>query len=157
MGQTVKQLAKRALPKNTIFNKRFVIELCEGIHFHYRNFRFLWSRDTWYQVCKGCADALQRWIKRGFPSIGNKHIEMCRKTVVPDLSEFICINYNMNLYNRHEGQVYSEGNEFKDDHYIHVKYRDLRIEMSLEEFEIFAQTVKDAQHLLKTLGDKLCA
>ena len=36
LGQTIRNLATRKLKDNKIFANRFVIELCECMHFHYR-------------------------------------------------------------------------------------------------------------------------
>ena len=151
MGQTIHELSRRELKPNKIFNHRFVIELCEGMHFHYRNFRFMLNRDSWHQIAKGCSDSLARWMKRGFPAYGTKHMELCRKQVVPEEKEMMCINLNKNLYNRFEDKVFSEGNDFKEPEYIHVKYRDLRIEMPIQEFNDFAAMVRDAQTTLVNL------
>jgi len=82
------------------------------------------------------------------PSFGSKHIELCRKDVVPNKNESMCINLNKNLYKKVHG-IYSKGNEFDEDTYIHVKYRDLRIEMPESEFVEFADMVVEARNKLR--------
>ena len=144
MGQTIKQLSKRELQSNTIFPNRFVIEVCEEMHVHYRNVRFLFKQDLWRTIAEGFKASFDRWIKQGEPKTGNRHIELCRKEVHPPKNEMMCVNLNTNLYKKYKGRVFSEGNKFDEDKYIHLKYRDIRIEMPIAEFKEFASMVKEA-------------
>ncbi len=34
MGRTLRSLAKNDIPSKSIFNNRFVIEICETVHIH---------------------------------------------------------------------------------------------------------------------------
>jgi hypothetical protein len=101
------------------------------------------------QIAKGCSDSLSRWITRGSPHTGNTHIELCRKEIVSDKNEMMCVNLNQNLYKKYEGKIYSKGNEFDENTYVHLKYRDLRIEMSEKEFAEFADMIGEAYIKLK--------
>ena len=149
MGQTIENLAKNTLSKSPIFPKRFVIEICEKIHVHYRNFRVVQSLDDFINMAEGFVSALERWKKRGCPGPGARHIELCRKQVaVTDFSDTVEVNLNKNLYLENDGGIFAEGSEFKEPSYIHVKIRDVRIEMSLDEFNIVANTLKEAQEKL---------
>lgn len=151
MGRTLKNLSEKQLLPTTIFDRRFVTELCENVHVHYRNLRINLSLQDWIQVAEGCAQALERWKKRGCPETGKDvHIELCRKRVATEVhNDGIKINLNQNLYPHHEGRVFSEGANFGDRQYIHIKIRDLRLEMPVEEFKVLVDAVKEAERKLE--------
>lgn len=145
MGQTLESLSKRKLSKKPIFDKRFVIELCESAHVHYRNVRIVQSLDDFINMAEGFSNALERWKKRGCPGTGSRHIELCRKNVaVTDFSDTVEINLNKNLYNENEGAIFAEGANFKDETYIHFKVRDVRMEFSIEEFKTIHEAINEA-------------
>lgn len=151
MGRTIEPLAKVNIGKKAIFNNRMCIELCEQAHFHYRNVRIVQSLDDFINMAEGFVAALERWKKRGCPGTGvNQHIELCRKKVaVSDESDTFQINLNENLYKKNEGGIFAEGAEFnEDEQYIHMKIRDVRIELSLKEFNEIATAIKNAQEKL---------
>ena len=151
MGSTLKNLSNKAVGERTVFNNRFVVEVCEKIHVHYRNLRIVMSQADFAEFAMGMRDAFDRWFARGCPEPGkDKHIELCRKKVATDTcNEGIKINLNRNLYNKNKGSVYAEGAEFSDQLYVHLKIRDLRLEMSIEEFEEYADVIKEASRRLK--------
>ena len=152
MGQTLRKLSSRPLETKAVFDRRFVVEICEAVHVHYRNLRIILSLKDWKEMAEGMADSLNRWRSRGCPGTQEgTHIELCRKEVAtnPVVSDEIKVNLNRNLYPLHEGRVFSEGAEIKEPMYIHLKIRDLRIEMSLEEFAELAETVAEARIALK--------
>lgn len=146
MGRTLQKLAERKLDKKCIFNNRFVTELCESAHIHYRNLRIVLSLDEFITVADGFVASLDRWKKRGCPGTGvGQHIELCRKKVaITDESDKVVINLNDNLYNKNEGGIFAEGAEFTDERYIHLKIRDFRIEMSINDFKELADAVSEA-------------
>lgn len=149
MGVTIEPLAKRKLPGKAIFNNRMVVEICEKVHFHYRNFRIVQSLDDFINMAEGVAASLERWKKRGCPGTGSRHIELCRKSVaVNDFSDSIEINLNDNLYKKNEGGIFAEGADFQDETYLHVKIRDVRIEVSIAEFNEIVEAFKEAQEKL---------
>jgi hypothetical protein len=150
MGHTIKNLAKKELTTKAVFDRRFVIELAEKVHVHYRNLRLNLSMQDFLEICRGCIQAYERWNKRGQP-LPEKgvHIELCRKIVATDAhNDGIQVNLNHNLYNENEGKVYAEGADFKDENYIHLKIRDMRLEMSIEEFRELVEVVKNAERHL---------
>lgn len=145
MGHTVKPLAKKEISKKSIFNNRFVIELCEKIHVHYRSLRLNLSVRDWIEMCEGFIKAYQRWKDRGAPDVGLKHVELCRKTVGKDTHhDDIQINLNRNLYPHNAGRIFSEGANFDEPYYIHLKIRDMRVELSLAEYQKLSEAVKEA-------------
>lgn len=149
MGKTLECLSKKKLLGKPIFPNRMVIELCESAHFHYRNFRIVSALDDFINMAEGFTQSLDRWKKRGCPGTGSRHIELCRKQIaVADLSDTVEVNLNENLYAKNEGGIFAEGAEIKDERYIHVKIRDIRLEMSIEEFKIIAETLNEANQRL---------
>lgn len=150
MGRTIETLAERNIGKRAIFNNRFVTELCESAHIHYRNLRLIMTLDEFITMAEGFTQSLDRWKKRGCPGTGQgQHIELCRKKVaVTDESDTVKINLNENLYNKNEGGIFAEGAEFTDASYIHLKIRNTRLELSLDEFNQIAEAFKEAQEKL---------
>jgi hypothetical protein len=147
MGQTIIALADKKLEGKPIFDKRMVVEVAESFHFHYRNLRIVLSQTDWEQFGKGLNDAWLRWLQRGKPEAKKgQHIELCRKDVatVPLDSDYCKVNLNKNLYAENEGRIYAEGAELEDDLYVHLKIRDLRIELTKKEFKVLAEAIKEA-------------
>lgn len=148
MGQTLKNLSYRKAKERAVFDNRFVVEVCEKFHVHYRNLRILLNTQDWLSVAKGFKDALERWEKLGKPEAQEGvHYELCRKNIVGS-EDMIKVNLNKNLYPKYEGKIFSEGHVIQDKEYIHLKIRDLRIEMSISEFEQLAEVIKDAKEKL---------
>lgn len=151
MGRTIEKLAERTISKKCVFNNRFVTELCESAHIHYRNLRIVLSLDEFITVAEGFVASLDRWKKRGCPGTGTgQHIELCRKKVaVADDSDKILINLNENLYNKNEDGIFAEGAEFTDEKYVHLKIRDIRLELSIDDFRRLADAVQEANGRLE--------
>lgn len=147
MGRTIVNLSDKKLDGKAIFNNRMVVEVAETIHFHYRNIRIALSERDWKEFGKGVSDAWTRWTQRGCPHPTNgKHIELCRKEVAnePIDNDFCKVNLNKNLYALNEGKIFADGADLLDDTYIHLKIRDLRIELTKSEFKVLADAIKEA-------------
>jgi hypothetical protein len=157
MGHTIKPLVSVEIEKKSVFNNRFCIEICEKVHTHYRNLRIVQSLDDFITMASGFSDALERWKKRGCPGTGNGiHIELCRKQIaICDDSNLIQVNLNDNLYNKNKDGIFALGADFTDEKYIHMKLRDLRLEMSINEFKEFADAVSKASRELENLDSTL--
>jgi hypothetical protein len=147
MGLTLVKLSSRQLKDTEIFPNRFVTEVCEKFHVHYRNLRLLLSYSDFIEMMKGMAASHDRWVKLGSPEPKpGSHIELCRKQVGRDAcNDGIQINLNKNLYPGNDGKIFSEGCKFKDDRYIHLKIRDIRIELSIDDFTTLAESVNEAK------------
>ena len=147
MGHTLVSLSKRDLPSESIFSNRFVIECAEKMHLHYRNMRILLNVDDFKKIGSSCYNAMSRWKNLGNPeNNANTHIELCRQSIAEFAhNDGIRINLNKNLYNLNDGKIFAEGCDFKDEKYIHLKIRDIRLEMSIEEFKTLAGAVKEAE------------
>lgn len=151
MGQTITKLSDKKLEGKSVFHNRFVIEVCEKIHVHYRNLRIILSIGDWVEMARGFKDALTRWEKLGNPEPKQGvHIELCRKEVAkePLFDDSIAINLNKNLYVLNDGKIFAEGSELCDQNYIHLKIRDQRIELSLSEFKQLSEAVAEAKDFL---------
>lgn len=150
MGRTIEPLAVKTIGKKCIFDERFVIELCERAHIHYRNLRIVQSLDDFINTAEAFVSALDRWKKRGCPGTGvNQHIELCRRKVaIADESDTVQVNLNENLYNKNENGIFSEGADFTEEKYIHVKIRDLRLECSIAEFNTICEAFLEAKEKL---------
>ncbi len=151
MGQTLEKLSEKKIEGKAVFHNRFVVEICEKVHFHYRNLRIILSEKDWVELALGVRDALNRWEKLGKPEPKKGiHIELCRKTVAsePLFDDSIAINLNKNLYLENDGKIFAEGAEIEDKKYIHLKIRDQRFELSLEEFKQLSEAVVEAKDYL---------
>jgi len=150
MGKVIETLAEKQANSKAIFDKRFVVELCEDFHIHYLNLRLRLSERDFVEVCKGCIDAFERWRGRGCPDSNGRHIELCRKRIAENpVNEGFKVNLNVNLYKQCEGKIFSEGANFADDRYIHLKIRDVRLEMSIAEFKELADVIGEANKRLE--------
>lgn len=154
MGRTIEKLSERNIGKKCIFNNRFVIELCEKAHIHYRNIRIVQTLDDFISTAESFVSALDRWKKRGCPGTGvNQHIELCRKKIaIFEDSDTVQINLNENLYKKNDGGIFAEGAEFNEEEkYIHLKIRDVRVELSIQEFKEISKAFKEAEEKLNVV------
>lgn len=154
MGQIVRSLVSQQTNPRTIFNHRFVVEICEKVHVHYRNLRILMSLHDWLEMARGMRDSLTRWESQGSPEPHDgTHIELCRKDVAkhPVDDGHIRVSLNNNLYNKNGDKIYSLGAGFEEPQYIHLKIRDLRLEMSIDEFKELSKVVAEANSKLEPI------
>lgn len=146
MGQTIRNLSTKELSGKPIFPNRLVVECCEKFHFHYKNLRLLLSASEWKEFAKGVSESFSRWQSLDSPEPKEgTHIELCRKQVTDNTDNSIKINLNKNLYKDHDGRIFAEGADFKDQDYIHFKVRNIRLELSLLEFQQLAEAVIEAK------------
>ena len=150
MGQTLEKLGSCRLEKEPVFSNRFVIEIAETIHLHYRNLRIILSPTDFKELAKGFIDAFKRWQVRGEPvPKQGRHVELCRKKIASEPhNDGIKVNLNKNLYNNNKDKIYSEGAGFDEDRYIHFKWRDLRIECSIDEFNVLVDNLVESREKL---------
>lgn len=155
MGHTLNALSEKQADSRVIFHHRFVVECCEAFHVHYRNLRIVLSERDFVSMAEGMRDALKRWRDRDSPETSkDTHIELCRKEVAlrPVDDNKFKVNLNDNLYNKNDGKIFADGAGLEDEKYIHVKIRDLRLEMTVDEFNQFADTIKEGQEKLCQLA-----
>lgn len=151
MGQSLLKLAKKDISSRSIFNNRLVVEVCEQFHLHYRNLRITLSLSDFVEFSKGLVVSLDRWGKLGQPEPKKgQHIELCRKKIATDaFNDGVQVNLNHNLYLKNKNKIFSEGADFKDERYIHIKVRDIRLEFSLKDFEEFSNVIIEAKKRLE--------
>jgi len=151
MGQTLTELSSKSGLGKPIFPHRFVVEICEKVHTHYRNLRLVNNMYDWVNMAEGFRDALDRWKKRGCPGTREgTHIELCRKKILSESdTDSILINLNKNLYEVNKGSIFAEGVELEGDRYIHLKIGDLRVELTIHQFKLLADAITEADKKLK--------
>lgn len=151
MGQTIETLSSRKLAGKGIFPTRFCIEICEKVHVHHKNLRFVHTLHDFVKIAEGFRDGLDRWKRRGCPGTNaNTHIELTRKEIIFEgAADTVQINLNKNLYKENEGKIFAEGANITDGSYIHVKFRDARVEMTVDEFKEFSDAIIEAKARLE--------
>lgn len=156
MGNTIKELAKKDIESRSIFNNRFVVEICEKVHVHYRALRLNLSLSDFLEMAQGMSKSLERWAKIGNPEPKKGvHIELCRRKVAQDVhNDGLQVNFNSNLYDVHKGQIFAEGADLKDKAYIHLKIRDMRIELTEKDFKDLADVVGTAKSIQEAKSEQ---
>ncbi len=156
MGKTLEILAKGKLTQNTIFNKRFVVESCETFHFHIRNLRYEFQYEDFLKILDAFDEIKKTYDKNGRPR-SHQHLELGRAELNPQNgSDELSIELCENLYKK-----YPTGWDsfFHDEEtFVHLHWRDLRVEMSNAEFLEFGKQVSRAHQKLrarkyKSLGE----
>lgn len=143
MGKTLLPLATAKIPKKTIFDKRFVVECCETFHFHWRNLRLELTHENFLDFVATFEQALHNWRSAGSPSSA-PHFEMGRMRIANPICtpDDFKIEVCENLYKTHETS--KDSHFLEEDTFVHMHYRDLRVEMANSDFLRFAGTVRTA-------------
>ncbi|MBX2989653.1 MAG: glycosyltransferase [Bacteroidetes bacterium] len=143
MGKTLLPLVAAKIPKKTIFDKRFVIECCETFHFHWRNLRLELTHENFLDFVATFEQALHNWRNAGSPSSA-PHFEMGRMRIANPICtpDDFKIEVCENLYKTHETS--KDSHFLEEDTFVHMHYRDLRVEMANNDFLRFAGTVRAA-------------
>jgi GT2 family glycosyltransferase/ADP-heptose:LPS heptosyltransferase/tetratricopeptide (TPR) repeat protein len=143
MGKIIRLLAASKLSQKTIFNSRFVVECCENFHLHWRNLRLELTPPNFSAVAQTVETGNRVWQAQGSPP-SHPHLELSRTVIQEPICQPTDLKIELceNLYKNHET---SKDSHFLDeDLFVHLHYRDLRVEMSNEEFHRFARTVTEA-------------
>lgn len=103
------------------------------------------------KIAEGFKDGLDRWKKRGCPGTSKEHhIELCRKKIESESeNDNVVINLNENLYIKNKDAIFSEGADFEDPEYVHLKIGDIRVELSIQDFEVLGDAIIEAKEKLK--------
>tara|TARA_R110000824_G_scaffold397635_1_gene600720 strand:- start:156 stop:1070 length:915 start_codon:yes stop_codon:yes gene_type:complete len=153
MGWIEKLLSETKIkPGSDIYPRFHSIERCENFHIHWRNLRLVLNEEEWETYCTAIQKAYQRWRSEGKPS----------PRQVPDKDDpnkkdtKIAPSY---LYSGDVNAVHGElPNELAiekqvDQHYaknaVHMHYKSLRVDLSVNEFLVFAEEVAKAAESLK--------
>ena len=148
MGNTKKHLASTTLLNDPIFPKRMVLECDESIHLHFRNLRLELSDDDFIKMSEMLMHGMKKYedecmATNMFPG---QHIEIGRGIVTKPLhTNQLKVDLQHNLYKG----GYDHAEFYDEDDFVVIRYRDLRMEMSQDEFKKFASTISKAVGELK--------
>ena len=126
MGKVIRQLAKVKIDNYNIFPERFTLEEDGEYHFHYRSVRIAFTPRE-YKDFRKLTDYDLKKKKQIFL---NK--VMSSKGDVIDKNRLV-VELSKNTYIKHKGDSAKEADFFKDKAYIHVHYRNIRLEFSISE------------------------
>ena len=149
MGVTRKLLAGRTVSAIPVFySDLFRLDLAESFHMHYRNYRLEFGRDEFHDVAGGFLNAYLEWSALGRPTDipADKFLKLFDTKIDPAFGGGDAVVRGMELSVELEQQT----------DYIHLHYRSLKIELSIDEFLEFADTVaaaRDSLHRLDILED----
>lgn len=138
MGFTRKILAaKEVSPSPVYYTSSFRIDLAESFHMHYRNVRLEFTTEEFRTVAGGFLMAYLEWLTMGKPSYisPNAFLKFFDSKLHPVIGE---------------GCETVRGNELSVElqqhtDYIHLHYRGLKIEFSIDEYLEFAEVVCQAK------------
>lgn len=153
MGAVKMRLAKRLLKDREAHNSRLFVDLCENIHIHYREYRFVFSLDEFLEF----SDILQKSTKDirnyllnnpdykegKFSDLvmiaGGRQRQMKRlkNSPRPNVSGYLNNDFAVELQ---EGHVVDE---------IHIHYRDFRLSVNRENFKELADAFIEARNKLE--------
>lgn len=152
MGAVKEYLSKGKLKERQLHNSRLFVDLCENIHIHYREYRFVFSLDEFFEF----TDILQKSTKdiRNYLAQNPDYQEGKVKDLVivaggrerqmkqlenspkPHVTKYYNNDFAIELQ---ENYVVDE---------IHIHYRDFRLVLDREKFKALADTFSDARDKL---------
>jgi len=142
MGQNKQHLQQIDLQSQTIFPERAVIECDETIHVHWRNLRLEMSDEDFLAFADMMTRAMVAYKMQGLHTKEGQHLELARAKVVnPVQSARLAVDEQVNLYKLLN---YPDAEFYEDDEFIVIRLRDLRIEMSKDEFQRIAGAITNA-------------
>jgi len=144
MGHPVKELASCELPGQPPFPKRAIVERCECMHVHFRNFRLSLGDSAFRALGRALSDAF-RTVFHGLATKGG-HKVVGEESCEPLAKRKLEITLDKNMYKTFRTK---DAEFYEDDLFIHVHAGELRWEMSVEEFKAVAATFTDALEALK--------
>ncbi|MHA1676155.1 MAG: hypothetical protein ACTSU6_03155, partial [Candidatus Njordarchaeales archaeon] len=141
MGHVKKILSsKRIQPIPTFYSDKLALELAENFHFHLRNIRIEWDHVEFEKIAKVFRRALEKWNKLKRPlfkkdSWREGHYYDLGSDKIPPIPSL----FNDTVMN---DEIRVEIQKWAD--YVHLHYKELRIEFSIKEFREFVKVVADA-------------
>ena len=148
MGKTIYNLAKAQIDNYCIFPERLTIEKDDEYHLHYRSLRIAFTMQEYKDFL-----SLMRYNPEDKKSIFLKKVITSKDDVIN--KNDLVIEYNKNTYIKHRNDSAKEADFFEEKYYIHVHYRNIRLEFPIKEFVQVAQTFETARKSLpiKTIQD----
>lgn len=141
MGNILKHLAARILPKRTITATSIWTDLCENIHLHYRNLRLDMSEREWAEFV--CAI---RSLQNALDHSADKY-----RYEEGDPNFLVHLAYNNPLKANSDYYPNRATLEFEADETVHFHYRDVRLHFSLNEFNDIASMFIEAKEKMDNL------
>ena len=132
MGKLIKILSKTKLLPGLFF-KSIRIESAECIHLHWRNMRIVLNKKQFQLFHNSINKAYEKWKKINFIKGKNDGIILEDQKIPNNISIKPELSCELN------------------ENTIHVHYKDLRIELTIDEFLKFANTIKKAESQLKQI------
>ena len=132
-------------PIATFYSDLFAIELAENFHVHLRNLRLELDHVEFERLARGFAEALRAWQQHGrvatqrYEVAGDRFLKLHTSKIQPIPSQ-----WNPNTSN---DELRVELQQWAD--YVHVHYRQLRLEYTVQEFLDFASTIEEAKRTLQ--------
>src|SRR4051794_2261486 len=149
MGKVIRRLAAGTVPEQTIFDKRFVAECCETFHLHWRNLRLELTPGNWSQLVAAFNEADRKWRAAGSPP-EHSHLELTRFLRSEPAINGTSVGAELceNLYKTAPPEFSRDAEFYEEDEFVHFHYRDLRVEMSVEDFLGFSGVMAEARERL---------
>tara|TARA_Y100000992_G_C21184533_1_gene452408 strand:+ start:164 stop:880 length:717 start_codon:yes stop_codon:yes gene_type:complete len=146
MGIVEKILSKNKTdPESVISTDDISIELSENFHLHYRNSRLELDHEEWQKISKQIISSYLKWLMLFSPKSGD--IDNSGKQIFFSKSKLSSIPGEKNDFVR-SNEIRVELQKWAD--YIHIHYKSLRLEFSIDEFLEFAKTIEEGKkNLLK--------
>ena len=148
MGHPIKKLASCELPGQPPFPRRAIVERCECMHIHWRNFRLSLGDKPFRALGRAMSDAF-RTVFHGLPTKGG-HKVVGEGDCEPLASRKLEITLDKNMYKRFKTK---DAEFYEDDLFIHVHAGELRWEMSVDEFKVVAGAFTAAADALEEKTD----
>ena len=142
MGHSRKILGFRIVePISTLWSDLFAIELAENFHIHLRNLRLELDHVEFESLADGFGRALKNWKKRGKPrskryqQLNDRFLSLHKSKISP-----IPSLWNTNTAN---DEMRVELQQWAD--YLHLHYRNIKLEFTVSEFLDFATVIEEAK------------
>lgn len=130
---------------SAFYSDLFSVELAENFHIHLRNLRLELDHVEFEQLAKGFSEALKNWKRRGRPHT-EKYEHVHDPLVTLHRSRISPIPSLWNSYTAND-EMRVELQQWAD--YIHLHYRNLKLEFTVSEFLDFAATIEEARRNLE--------
>lgn len=146
MGKVIANLGATRLPRQTVFGDRFVVECCESFHVHFRNLRLELGPEDFGRVMTALEETANTWRSHGQPA-AHAHLELGRALVAGTEDPVFSVELCENLYKK--WPTGWDARFHREDSFVHVHWRDMRLEMSNAEFLALAETTRTAHETLR--------
>lgn len=151
MGHIEETFAEMKLkPENDMNGCMLTVEKAENFHVHWRNYRLVFDEEEFSKFMQAMKCAYDNWEADGKPSADKNHpVDQPPKYY---FQSQIQSNRHEPAKNEEYRKAMVELQQYvpwaKRDDFMHVHYKDLRIDLTVDEFVQFASVVEDAKHHL---------